>query len=58
LDWKYSADDLENLYLIGLAKRRDIKSIRDLTDEHLPILKSFRDNGYRLAEERFGMKKS
>lgn len=36
---------LEDLYLIALVHRRDIKSLRDLTAEHLPLLRNVLQEG-------------
>lgn len=36
---------LYDLYLIALIQRRDVKSLRDLTGEHLPLLKNILQEG-------------
>lgn len=36
---------LYDLYLIALVQRRDVKSLRDLTAEHLPLLKNILQEG-------------
>lgn len=36
---------LDDLYLIALIQRRDVKSLRDLTGEHLPLLKNILQEG-------------
>ena len=38
-DLKWDAKDLSNLYLVAIVLRRDLLSLRDLTDEHIPLLK-------------------
>ena len=38
-DYKWNGKQLEDLYLICIVRRRDIKSIRDLTPDHVPMLK-------------------
>lgn len=35
----------ETLYLLAIVQKHDIKSIRDLTEEHLPLLKNIFDKG-------------
>jgi m7GpppX diphosphatase len=40
-DWKYNVgDDISTLYCLAIVKQKDLLSIRDLTAEHLPLLKS------------------
>lgn len=36
---------LQDLYLIAIVHRRDVKSLRDLTAEHLPLLTNIRSKG-------------
>ena len=36
---------MEDLYLLALIHRRNIKSIRDLRAEHLPLLKNIWEKG-------------
>lgn len=36
---------LQDLYLIAIVHRRDVKSLRDLTSEHLPLLTNIRRKG-------------
>lgn len=36
---------LDDLYLIALVHRREIKSLRDLTAEHLPLLRNVLQEG-------------
>jgi m7GpppX diphosphatase len=44
-DLKWDCRSTSNLYLTGIVCKRDIKSIRDLTSEHLPLLKNIFDKG-------------
>lgn len=39
-DLKWDGKDLKSLYLLALVHQRDIKSIRDLTADHLPLLQN------------------
>jgi len=39
-DLKWDGETLENLYLVAIVFQRDIKSIRDLTQHHLPLLEN------------------
>ncbi len=44
-DYKWNGKQLEDLYLVALTVRRDVKSIRDLKEEHLPLLRNMWENG-------------
>lgn len=39
-DMKWDRSDLQNLYMLAIVRRRDLFSLRDLTTEHLPLLKN------------------
>jgi len=39
-DTSWTTLDIEDLYLLLIVKRKDIYSIRDLTDEHIPLLET------------------
>ncbi|KAG8141477.1 putative M7GpppX diphosphatase protein, partial [Naja naja] len=44
---------LEDLYLIAICHRRGIKSVRDLTAEHLPLLRNIlKEGGVGCSAER------
>jgi m7GpppX diphosphatase len=55
IDLKYNGGDLANLYCLAIPKNRSLKTVRDLTDEHLNMLKSIRDNGFKAVGEKFGI---
>ena len=38
-DLKWDGKDLHSLYLVAIVRRRDLLSLRDITAEHLPLLK-------------------
>lgn len=57
-DWKFSDRDIETLYCLALPMQRDLRTIRDLSKEHLDLLKSIRDNSYASIEKQFGLPKS
>lgn len=44
-DLKWNGTTLENLYLLAIVITKDIKSLRDLTSEHLPLLKNIYEKG-------------
>ncbi|XP_075029195.1 m7GpppX diphosphatase isoform X2 [Calonectris borealis] len=46
---------LDDLYLIALVHRREIKSLRDLTAEHLPLLRNILQEGKEAIAKRFGV---
>ena len=44
-DLKWDAKQVADLYLIAIVHQKDIKSLRDLNDKHLPLLKNIKDKG-------------
>ncbi|KFP04501.1 m7GpppX diphosphatase, partial [Calypte anna] len=54
-DFKWNQNQLDDLYLIALVHRRDIKSLRDLTAEHLPLLRNILQEGKEAITKRFGV---
>ncbi|KAM9659358.1 CMP-N-acetylneuraminate-beta-galactosamide-alpha-2,3-sialyltransferase 4 isoform 2-T2 [Trichechus inunguis] len=44
-DLKWNQQQLDDLYLIAICHRRGIKSLRDLTPEHLPMLRNILQEG-------------
>ena len=44
-DMKWDRSDLQNLYMLAIVRRRDLFSLRDLTTEHLPLLKNILTKG-------------
>ena len=45
-----------DLYCLGLCVRRDVRSIRDLRSEHLPMLRRMLEKGREVIEEVYGVK--
>lgn len=43
-DLKWDGNN-ETLYMLAITQKHDIKSIRDLTGEHLPLLKNIYNKG-------------
>lgn len=39
-DLKWDGKDLKSLYLLALVRQSGIKSLRDLTAEHIPLLQN------------------
>ena len=42
-DCKWNQKAISSLYLLALINRRDVRSLRDLTSEHLPMLKDLKN---------------
>lgn len=54
-DLKWDGKTVEQLYLLALVRPKGIKSLRDLTTAHLPLLRNLKDNGTRAIKERYGI---
>ncbi|KAK3838241.1 MAG: scavenger mRNA decapping enzyme [Linnemannia gamsii] len=52
-DSKWDKRTLSSLYLLAISMRSDIRSLRDLKTEHLPMLKNLRDKIMALVPTRF-----
>lgn len=44
-DMKWDRSDVQNLYMLAIVRRRDLFSLRDLTAEHLPLLRNILNKG-------------
>eukprot|EP00238_Polyblepharides_amylifera_P012952 CAMPEP_0196598230 /NCGR_PEP_ID=MMETSP1081-20130531/94203_1 /TAXON_ID=36882 /ORGANISM="Pyramimonas amylifera, Strain CCMP720" /LENGTH=292 /DNA_ID=CAMNT_0041923899 /DNA_START=641 /DNA_END=1519 /DNA_ORIENTATION=- len=54
-DLKWDQVTPENLYCLAICHRRDIQSLRDLTDAHLPLLQNIRAKGLQAIKEKYGI---
>ncbi|KAM7360684.1 decapping enzyme, scavenger [Cochliomyia hominivorax] len=54
-DLKWNGRNVENLYVLAITHRRDIKSIRDLNSTHLPLLINIRKRAAEAIESRYGI---
>ncbi|XP_058117049.1 m7GpppX diphosphatase [Anopheles ziemanni] len=54
-DLKWDGKTVEQLYLLALVRRRDIRSLRDLTSSHLPLLRNVQSRGIAAIKERYGI---
>jgi len=54
-DFKWDGKQTEDLYLIAIVHCRDIKSIRDLNAQHLPLLKNVSRKGLEAIEKKYGV---
>ncbi|XP_036381386.1 m7GpppX diphosphatase [Megalops cyprinoides] len=53
-DFKWDQKQHDDLYLIAIVHRKDIKSLRDLTSEHIPLLCNIRRRGEDAIQKRYG----
>lgn len=44
-DMKWDGKEVENLYLLAITRRRGLLSLRDVTSEHIPLLKHILEEG-------------
>lgn len=51
-DLKWS-DSMEDVYLLAICHRRDIRCLRDLNSTHLPLLNNILNMGTKIIEEKF-----
>ncbi|ORX68641.1 hypothetical protein DL89DRAFT_293863 [Linderina pennispora] len=61
-DFKWDGVGVESLYLVVIVRRKDIRSLRDLRPEHLPMLRNIRekvgaavDSVYGVAQDQLRM---
>ncbi|CAD0206024.1 unnamed protein product [Chrysodeixis includens] len=52
-DLKWDGITKETLYLLAIVRRRGIKSLRDLDESHLTLLKRIRDEGKKKIFEKY-----
>ena len=52
-DYKFNEGDLRTLYCLAFPKQKDLKSVRDLRAEHLPMLKAIRDESIKAICAKF-----
>ncbi|KAI9479249.1 hypothetical protein LPJ55_002741 [Coemansia sp. RSA 990] len=51
-DLKWDVTNSASMYLVAIVHRKDVKSLRDLTDVHLPLLKNIR-NKAKIAAQKY-----
>ncbi|XP_028931606.1 m7GpppX diphosphatase [Ornithorhynchus anatinus] len=54
-DLKWDQKQVDDLYLIAICHRRGIRSLRDLTEEHLPLLRNIQREGQEAILQRYGV---
>ncbi|KAG7223601.1 hypothetical protein INR49_028494 [Caranx melampygus] len=52
-DFKWDQKQVDDLYLIAIVHQRDIKSLRDLTSKHLPLLQNIFKKGKETILQRY-----
>ncbi|XP_042349373.1 m7GpppX diphosphatase [Plectropomus leopardus] len=52
-DFKWDQKQVDDLYLIAISHQRGIKSLRDLTSEHLPLLQNIFHKGKEAILQRY-----
>ncbi|KAJ1848859.1 hypothetical protein LPJ70_000798 [Coemansia sp. RSA 2708] len=55
-DLKWDAANAASMYLVAIVHRRDLRSLRDLTNAHLPLLNNIREKA-AIAAERYGVQR-
>ncbi|CAI9730182.1 m7GpppX diphosphatase [Octopus vulgaris] len=54
-DLKWNGTDIDSLYFVAIVHKRNIKSIRDLNQSHLPMLKSILTECPIIIEKKYGV---
>ena len=54
-DLKWDGRNVENLYVLAITHKHDIKSLRDLNASHLPLLRNIRTRAAEVISKRFGL---
>lgn len=57
-DLKWDGKTFETLYLLAIVHQHNIRSIRDLTADHLPLLRNIRDKGITAITDKYDVPRS
>ncbi|KAA8915730.1 hypothetical protein TRICI_002112 [Trichomonascus ciferrii] len=57
-DMKWDRKDMQSLYLVAIVLRDDLASIRDLTQAHLPFLRSIKNEIQETVKEKYVLEPS
>lgn len=57
-DLKWDGKTIETLYLLAIVHKPNIKSLRDLTVDHLPLLRNIRDKGIAAIADKYDVQRS
>ncbi|KAJ7588136.1 scavenger mRNA decapping enzyme [Mycena floridula] len=56
-DMKWDLHTIESLYILAIARDTMIRSLRDLKEKHIELLKSIRQEAYKAVETQWGLGK-
>lgn len=48
-----SSEDDKDLHILAICHRHDLRSLRDLNEQHLPLLKNILDKGTKTIQEKY-----
>lgn len=54
-DLKWDGRNVENLYLLGIVHKHDLKSLRDLNGSHLDLLRNLRQSAKDAISKRYAL---
>ncbi|KAG6884716.1 hypothetical protein C0992_005884 [Termitomyces sp. T32_za158] len=54
-DMKWDLTTTSSLYLVALVRNRQIRSLRDLRRQHVPLLRAIQREGERVVEEKWAL---
>ena len=57
-DSKWSGKSVSNLYCLAIVHRKGIKSLRDLTSAHLPLLRNIKEGATMALKNKYGLEPS
>ena len=57
-DFKWSGESVADLYCLAITHKRGLRSLRDLTAAHLPLLRNIRERSVRALGEKHGLQRS
>lgn len=57
-DMKWDGKQMDNLYLVAISRKSGIRSLRDLNDKHLDLLKNIKTKGCEAILQKYGLSSS
>jgi len=54
-DLKWNKKEMDNLYCLAIVQDSSIRSIRDLTKEHIPLLENIYNSSIKTIKEKYGV---
>ena len=58
MDTKWDEQNLDDLYVVALTENRSLHTLRDLRQEHIPLLQRIRDETHKALFEKYGVPSS